>query len=200
MKFKDIVGFMTIRVSLFQSGSDWVAVAYDDDLRLVANTLPCKDQLQCKNSLLESLHIRRVRDYVDSPPDPSIVEGVTSALSTGRHHPELSFEGIPEFYREVFTVAIMIPRGRVTTYGSIAKAIGRPRAQRAVGNAMASNPFPFIVPCHRVIKSDLSLGGYSGKSGSHIKESLLRKEGVVIQNGKVMEKYLLAPDTLSCRS
>lgn len=94
----------------------------------------------------------------------------------------------------------MIPKGSVATYRSIAAALGKPNAQRAVGNALARNPFPVIIPCHRVIRSDLSLGGYSGAHGTKIKEILLIQEGVKIQNGKVMEKFLLASDMLSYRS
>lgn len=191
---------MAIKTSLFQIPDGWVAVAYTDDLRLIANSVPYESPVYSKASLMSSLRSRGVRYCMPSPAHPFILEEVMSALTTGSHRLELSFDGIPGFYREVLDLARLIPRGKVTTYGAIAKALGRPRAQRAVGNALSINPFPIIIPCHRVVRADLSLGGYSGVLGSDKKESLLRREGVEIRNGKVMESFLLAPDMLSCRS
>lgn len=69
-----------------------------------------------------------------------------------------------------------IPRGRVSTYGLIARHLGRPHAARAVGNALAANPFPLIVPCHRAIRADGRLGGYQG--GTRMKRFLLESEGI----------------------
>lgn len=79
------------------------------------------------------------------------------------------------FQREVLLVEHEIPRGRVSSYSNIAKRIGKPKGARAVGAALAHNPFPLIVPCHRAIRSDRSLGGYQG--GLKMKRSLLEKEG-----------------------
>lgn len=69
-----------------------------------------------------------------------------------------------------------IPRGSVSTYQLIAKHVGRSKAGRAVGNALANNPFPIIIPCHRAVRSDRSLGGYQG--GPAMKRALLEKEGI----------------------
>ena len=68
-----------------------------------------------------------------------------------------------------------LPHGEVASYGGLARAIGRPRAARAVGNALGRNPVAIVVPCHRVIRSDGSLGGYGG--GIERKVELLRLEG-----------------------
>ena len=73
-------------------------------------------------------------------------------------------------------VLAAIPRGRVTTYQLLAKHLGSPRAARAVGTALATNPFPIVIPCHRAIRSDGTLGGYQG--GLKMKRSLLEMEGV----------------------
>ena len=70
-----------------------------------------------------------------------------------------------------------IPKGKVKTYSEVAKAVGKPKATRAVANAIGKNPYPIKIPCHRVIRSDGSLGGYSGKGGIRTKKTLLRKEG-----------------------
>ena len=71
-----------------------------------------------------------------------------------------------------------IPRGSLKTYSQVAKAIGKPLAIRAVANAIGKNPYAPKIPCHRVIRSDGSLGGYSGKGGSKTKRLLLKKEGI----------------------
>ncbi|MEM3031066.1 MAG: MGMT family protein [Candidatus Micrarchaeia archaeon] len=70
-----------------------------------------------------------------------------------------------------------IPKGKTASYAEIAKRVGRPKAARAVGNALAKNPFPLLIPCHRVIRSDGSAGGYSRKGGSAKKKKLLEREG-----------------------
>lgn len=80
---------------------------------------------------------------------------------------------LPAYTKRVLRVTKLIPVGYVTSYGIIAKAIGG--SARAVGNVMASNPFPPIVPCHRVVKSDFSLGGY-GAGGSTVKMEFLCRE------------------------
>ena len=71
-----------------------------------------------------------------------------------------------------------IPRGKVKTYSEVAKAIGKPLAVRAVANAIGKNPLAPQIPCHRVIRSDGSLGGYSGNGGIQTKRKLLNEEGV----------------------
>ena len=71
-----------------------------------------------------------------------------------------------------------IPKGEVRTYKDIALAIGNPNSARAVANACGKNPKPIEIPCHRVIRSDGSLGGYSGKGGVSTKRKLLKREGI----------------------
>jgi methylated-DNA-[protein]-cysteine S-methyltransferase len=87
----------------------------------------------------------------------------------------------------VYNVVRRIPKGKVLTYAFVARRIGKPRAFRAVGNALNKNPFE-SVPCHRVIRSDGSPGGYA--HGERAKISILKKEGVIIKNGKVDLKCL----------
>ena len=89
------------------------------------------------------------------------------------------------FRESVYEATSMIPRGKVTTYGEIAKAIGRPKATRAVGQALGANPRPILVPCHRVVRSDGTLGGYSGTGGVRTKARLLGREGVSIKAGRI---------------
>ena len=83
-----------------------------------------------------------------------------------------------KFQIKVWNELKKIPRGEVRTYKEIAIAIGRPNSARAVANACGKNPRPIEIPCHRVIKSDGSLGGYSAKGGVSAKYKLLKKEGI----------------------
>ena len=83
-----------------------------------------------------------------------------------------------KFQLKVWAYLRKIPRGSIKTYSQVAKAIGKPSAIRAVANAIGKNPYAPKIPCHRVIRSDGSLGGYSGKGGLKTKRFLLKKEGI----------------------
>jgi methylated-DNA-[protein]-cysteine S-methyltransferase len=85
------------------------------------------------------------------------------------------------FQLKVWNYLKTIPKGKVKTYLQIAKAIRKPKAFRAVANAVGKNPFPIKIPCHRVIRSDGNLGGYSGKGGIKEKRRLLISENVFIK-------------------
>jgi len=98
------------------------------------------------------------------------------------------------FNERVWNLMKRIPRGRVTTYKELARALNT-KAYRAVGNACRNNPYAPKVPCHRVVKTSGLIGGFGGKmSGANVKRkiALLKKEGVRVQNGRVVgfEKVL----------
>ena len=82
-----------------------------------------------------------------------------------------------QFQLKVWSYLKKIPKGKLKTYAQVAKAIGKPKAVRAVANAIGKNPFPPNIPCHRVIRSDGKLGGYSAKGGIKTKKKLLKNEG-----------------------
>ncbi|MDQ7850993.1 MAG: type II toxin-antitoxin system prevent-host-death family antitoxin [Armatimonadota bacterium] len=86
---------------------------------------------------------------------------------------------VPPFERAVLQALRRIPPGQVRTYGQIARALGRPSAARAVGTACARNPLPLLIPCHRVVRSDGKLGGYSMRGGAALKRQLLEAEGAL---------------------
>jgi len=88
-----------------------------------------------------------------------------------------------QFSEQVFLVIKNIPRGKVCTYAGVAKALGKPRAVRAIGNILKKNKQLIIVPCHRVIKSNGEAGGYV--KGNKSKKQLLKKEGIIIKNNKI---------------
>ena len=100
----------------------------------------------------------------------------------------LALEVCSDFQRRVLMAEYAIPRGWVSTYGRIAKHVGIAQGGRAVGNALAQNPFPIVIPCHRAIRSNGTLGGYQG--GLEMKRALLAFEGVEIsEQGRIcMEK------------
>jgi methylated-DNA-[protein]-cysteine S-methyltransferase len=96
--------------------------------------------------------------------------------------PKINIEKLKgtEFQKKVWQALTKIPKGKVLTYKDLASQIGNPKAIRAVANAVGANPSAPTVPCHRVVRSDGKLGGYSGKGGIKTKKMLLLKEGVVI--------------------
>jgi methylated-DNA-[protein]-cysteine S-methyltransferase len=86
----------------------------------------------------------------------------------------------PDFQRRLLLAEHAIPRGRVSTYARIAAHLGVERGARAVGSALAANPFPILIPCHRAIRSDRTLGGYQG--GLEMKRTLLEMEGLSFES------------------
>lgn len=90
------------------------------------------------------------------------------------------------FTEKVYRLVQKIQPGKVMTYKAVAKAVGKPKAARAVGNALNKSPGLPLVPCHRVIRSDGSVGGYV--HGSKKKMEMLKKEGAVIEKRKVIIK------------
>lgn len=87
--------------------------------------------------------------------------------------------------QQVYKKLSEVPQGKVTTYGELAKVVGLKNGQRIIGQIMKKNPYPVIIPCHRVVKSDGKVGGYA--YGEAIKSSMLKKEGIKIQDGKILD-------------
>ncbi len=84
----------------------------------------------------------------------------------------------------VYKKLLQVPSGMVVTYGELARAVGLKNGQRKIGQIMRTNPFPIIIPCHRVVKSDGNIGGYA--LGIERKVNMLSKEGIEISNGKIV--------------
>ena len=96
--------------------------------------------------------------------------------------PEIDIDTLPgtDFQRDVWRALTRIPRGEVRTYAELAQMCGHGNAVRAVANAVGRNPMPPIIPCHRVVRSDGTIGGYSAPGGIAHKRALLHAEGVNI--------------------
>jgi O-6-methylguanine DNA methyltransferase len=120
---------------------------------------------------------------VEARRDPARVAGVLEQLSEyfegSRDEFELEYDldKLTPFQQEVLEALQDVPQGDWVTYRELAERIGRARASRAVGQALGRNPIPILIPCHRVIASDGSLGGYSGVGGVETKRKLLEFEG-----------------------
>ncbi len=108
-----------------------------------------------------------------------IREGIARIL-LGRpfeYHPSiLDLDACTDFQRRVLLEERKVPRGKVSTYGRIAARVGRPKGARAVGSALAANPFPLLIPCHRAVRSNGEIGGFQG--GPDMKRALLEMEGI----------------------
>ena len=125
---------------------------------------------------------RRYPDAVEAPPPASVqrvIERVNDLLAGGRDDLvdiALDFDIVAPFNRRVYEIARAIPPGETSTYGQIAKAMGEPGAARAIGKALGENPWPIIVPCHRVLAADGKSGGFSAPGGVDTKARLLTIE------------------------
>ncbi len=98
-----------------------------------------------------------------------------------------------EFSKQVYKAISLVPKGKVTTYKAIAELLGT-KAYRAVGLCLGKNPYAPVIPCHRVIRSDRTVGGYKGglkASDVKRKKELLLSEGVIFEDGKVLEECVL---------
>ena len=85
----------------------------------------------------------------------------------------------------VYKKLLLVPKGKITTYGELSKAVGLKNGQRAIGMIMKKNPFPVIVPCHRVVKSNGKVGGYV--YGERVKSRMLVNEGIKIKDGNIID-------------
>lgn len=125
---------------------------------------------------------RRFPQVRESLPPPHIQQAIDEITALLRGNPtDLSFvhldmDRVPEFERQVYRLARSIPPGQTLTYGQIAARLGDPLLARDVGQALARNPFPIVVPCHRVVAAGGKLGGFSARGGVATKQRLLAIE------------------------
>lgn len=163
---------MSMRFHVVETDLGWVAVAISDKgVRAITMARPARDQV-----LDEVLELGA--DVPASVSEARKAERVVLSAVSGKgkfDENEYDWTGITPFRRAVMEECARIPAGETLTYGQLAERVGRPKAARAVGRVMATNPFPFIVPCHRVVGSDGTLHGYGG--GLDKKAKLLTREG-----------------------
>ena len=139
--------------------------------------LPERDEETARRRLA-----RRFPEAVEAPAEGIVAEAVAGirALFTGEKrdlsHLPMALESVSEFNRKVYEVALSIPPGETLTYGEVAQRIGDPGAARAVGVALGQNPWPIIVPCHRVLAAGGKTGGFSADGGVETKLRILTIE------------------------
>lgn len=128
----------------------------------------------------------RLAPAVEAPPSAAIAGVIAQITSHVRGAPGaleiivLDMTGVPAFYREVYAAAREIPSGQTVSYGALATRLGKPGGARAIGQAMGRNPFPIVVPCHRVLAARQAAGGFSAHGGVATKARLLAAEGFTL--------------------
>jgi methylated-DNA-[protein]-cysteine S-methyltransferase len=126
---------------------------------------------------------RRWPDATEAPPPPALRAILDDLCALLRGEPRdlsaapLDLRGVAPFARRVYAAARTIPRGETARYGELAARLGARGEARAVGEALARNPFPLLVPCHRVVGAGGRLGGFSAPGGAATKRRLLALEG-----------------------
>jgi methylated-DNA-[protein]-cysteine S-methyltransferase len=152
----------------------WFGVAYEDERVFATAFAPSREQVL--RSLLKNIPFDVPFQY--SKEGALFAKQVTATLRDVYNGKDmfskfsLNMEHLSSYAQKVLGATAQIPVGYATSYGAVAKAVGG--SPRAVGRVMALNPFPLIIPCHRVVASDFSLGGYGG--GLHVKLEILNRE------------------------
>lgn len=171
---KLVAAFSETRLAVFDTRIGWIGVAWNER-GIVALNLPRASREHALRDLRRDYPSALL--YDDAPVEVTrelreYVEGQRNQFAL-----KLDWSSLKPFQRAVLEAARQIPFGETRSYGWIAKQIGKPRASRAVGQALRTNPIPIILPCHRVIGGDGGLGGYAG--GLALKRKLLMLEGAL---------------------
>ena len=162
----------SLKYATIETDLGWVGVALSDD-GLRAVELPLSSPTEAIERMADL-----GADELASDAELGAIPAAVRALVAGRldsSSVRLDWTGITPFRRAVLEECARIPPGETRSYGWLAEQVGNPRAARAVGRVMATNPWPLFVPCHRVVGGDGSLHGYGG--GLPMKDALLRAEG-----------------------
>jgi methylated-DNA-[protein]-cysteine S-methyltransferase len=168
---------ITIHYTLFNTAIGWAGVAWSDR-GLVGVYLPERDPESVRRGLL-----RRLPEASEAAaPDElsSTIDGVRALMRGEKADLSaavLDIARVPEFNARVYEIARAIPPGETLTYGEMAVRLGDKLLARDVGAALGQNPWPIIVPCHRVTAAGGKLGGFSARGGQHTKLKLLSIEG-----------------------
>jgi methylated-DNA-[protein]-cysteine S-methyltransferase len=169
-------GMTAYGFTLFDTAIGRCGVAWSDR-GLVGVQLPEGGDMETRERILH-----RFPTAAETPPPPKVqraidrivalLQGERSELSTIA----LDMEGVAPFHRRVYDVARTIPPGKTLAYGEVAARLGAAGAARAVGQALGRNPFPIVVPCHRVVAANGKIGGFSAHGGAATKRRMLAIE------------------------
>lgn len=170
----------TVKFTLFDSPVGRCGIAWGE-AGIVGLWLPEADDKKAKARLR-----RRHPDAEEAAPPPAVntaIERIVALLSGERDDLgdlALDMARVSEFERKVYAIARAIPPGETLSYGEIAEALGDKALSREVGQAMGRNPFPIVVPCHRVVAANGKLGGFSAPGGVDTKLKMLAIEGAAV--------------------
>ncbi len=151
-------------------------VAVGSERGLIGTLLPDDDHVRPGQAVAERWPDAIEADWVSSAFRNAVRDYFLGKRVAFRTRPDLT--NGTEFRQSVMRACRQIPYGQFASYADLARASGRSSAVRAVGTTMAHNPLPLIVPCHRVVRSDGTIGGFSSPSGVHMKRRLLALEGI----------------------
>jgi len=163
--------------TLFNTALGWFALAWRED-GLSAVHLPSSDREAARRGLL-----RRLPGAEEAEPPAwaaAVIADIELLLAGGKPDfaaAPLDFAQVPDFHARVYEVARAIPPGETLTYGQVAERLGDKSLARDVGQALGRNPWPIVVPCHRVVAAGGKLGGFTAPGGARTKEKLLAIEG-----------------------
>ena len=166
-----------MQFALFETALGWAAVGWSE-AGLASVRLPQSERGQALASLQ-----RRLPGAEEADPPPAIaavideIRGLLAGATPDFAAAPLDLALIPEFHARVYEVARAIPPGETLTYGEVAERLGDKRLARQVGQALGKNPWPIVVPCHRVTAAGGRLGGFSAPGGAATKLKLLAIEG-----------------------
>ena len=152
----------------------WVGIGTEDGAISATTLSPSRD------AALEELAHRGAQEAADASEAAPFVDLVrrTAEGEEVRVNGAVKIVGGTPFQCAVWEAILSIPRGATISYAELAQRVGRPRASRAVGQAVGANPIPLLIPCHRVVGSNGGLGGFGG--GLPMKRALLQQEGVQV--------------------
>jgi methylated-DNA-[protein]-cysteine S-methyltransferase len=177
----------------------WFTAAVNESGKLVACAFSDRSRLESERAVRESTQVDFSNEN-DSSLNRRLQELYSLFSGKGRIDlKELDLTHVSDFRKRVYIQLCRIPRGKVTTYGAIARKLGSRTYSRAVGLAAAMNPLPLAVPCHRVVPSSLRVGNYGmpgrkPSQGAKVKRSILSREGVKFRGNRVSKECVWSPE------
>ena len=179
----------------------WFSVALNDRGKLVASAFSDRSRREAERAVTNSIPKSLAGSFHRKNGDDKGLRTLRRFyVGKGRRNSMrlLDLSAVSTFRKNVYRLLCEIPLGKVTTYGEIAKKLGGKRYSRAVGTAVATNPLPLIVPCHRVVPASLTVGNYGmcGRDptkGGYMKRQLLEREGVTFQGAQVSKRSTWPP-------
>jgi methylated-DNA-[protein]-cysteine S-methyltransferase len=172
--------------ALFKTAIGTAAVAWGPR-GIIGAQLPERDAAAVR----ADMH-RRFPDAAEAPPPPAVQPVIDDIVALMDGAPKdlldakLDLDRIPDFHRRVYDITRAIRPGQTLSYGEVAEKLDAPGAARAVGQALGANPFPIIVPCHRVLGAGGKVGGFSARGGTTTKMRLLNIEGAKVDQSPAL--------------